>query len=469
MRGTTVGSISPAAHELADDRALEQVGAELREDAALRDVADVVARAPDALQAARDGLRRLDLQDEVDGAHVDAELERGRRDEARQLAGLQQLLDDEPLLARERAVVGARDVARSDALGQVGVGELVEAQRQPLGAAARVDEDDRRAVLLDELEDLGVDRRPDRAPRRLVARPGQRVERIDGAGPDVLLRLDHRLDRHVDLQVERLAHAGVDDRARPPRADHEAADLLERVLRRRQADPLRLAAVGLQRAEALEREREMRAALRRRDGVDLVDDHRLDAGQDLARAARQHQVQRLGRRDQDVGRLAPHRRAVALRRVAGAHADREVGADPAQRRAQVAVDVVGERLQRRDVDEARARALSAGCGSRLRRSSAHRNAASVLPEPVGAEISVCSPVAIAGQACAWTSVGPSNARLKPVPDGRGELRQRHALKASRVCGQRLSAISAGARQLAAPPDRARGRRSRRSSAPSACR
>jgi len=32
-----------------------------------------------------------------------------------------------------------------------------------------------------------------------------------------------------------------------------------------------------------------------------------------------------------------------------------------------------------------------------------------LPDPVGAEISVCSPVAIAGQACAWTSVGPSKA------------------------------------------------------------
>ena len=168
------------AHELADDRALEQVGAELREDPPLRDVADVVPGAPDSLQAAGDGLRRLDLQDEVDGAHVDAELERGGRDEAGQLAGLQQLLDDEALLARERAVMGARDVARSDALGEVGVGELVEAQRQALGAAAGVDEDDRRAVLLDELEDLGVDRRPDRASRRLVARPGQRVERIDG-------------------------------------------------------------------------------------------------------------------------------------------------------------------------------------------------------------------------------------------------------------------------------------------------
>ena len=127
-----------------------------------------MAGAADALQAARDGLRGLDLQDEVDGAHVDAELERGRRDEARQLARLQQLLDDEALLASERAVVRAGDVARCDALGQVLVGELVEADREALGAAARVDEDDRRAVLLDEPQDLRVDRRPDRLARGLA-------------------------------------------------------------------------------------------------------------------------------------------------------------------------------------------------------------------------------------------------------------------------------------------------------------
>src|SRR4051794_13844030 len=41
------------------------------------------------------------------------------------------------------------------------------------------------------------------------------------------------------------------------------------------------------------------------------------------------------------------------------------------------------------------------------RSSAHRKAASVLPEPVGAEMRTCSPVAIAGQAWAWAGVGSS--------------------------------------------------------------
>src|SRR4051794_18306957 len=40
---------------------------------------------------------------------------------------------------------------------------------------------------------------------------------------------------------------------------------------------------------------------------------------------------------------------------------------------------------------------------------AHRKAASVLPEPVGALIRTCSPEAIAGHACAWAAVGASNA------------------------------------------------------------
>ena len=170
---------------------------------------------------------------------------------------------------------------------------------------------------------------------------------------EALLGLLHRLDRDVDLQVERLAHAGVDDRARAARADHEAADLLERVLRRGEPDALRLVPVALQRGEALERQREVRAALGRGDRVDLVDDDRLDVREDLARAAGEHEVQRLGRRDEDVRRVAAHRGAVLLRRVAGADADGEVRADAAQRRAEVAVDVVGERLERRDVDEAR--------------------------------------------------------------------------------------------------------------------
>ena len=97
-----------------------------------------------------------------------------------------------------------------------------------------------------------------------------------------------------------------------------------------------------------------------------------------------------------------------LRRVAGADGDRDLGPDPAQRRAQVAVDVVGERLQRRDVDEPDL-LLLARAGSVASRSIPYRNAASVLPEPVGALIRTCSPEAIAGHACSWAGVGAANA------------------------------------------------------------
>ena len=49
-------------------------------------------------------------------------------------------------------------------------------------------------------------------------------------------------------------------------------------------------------------------------------------------------------------------------------------------------------------------------GSRARPSSADRNAASVLPEPVGASSSVWLPAAIEGQPSCWARVGCSNVR-----------------------------------------------------------
>ena len=75
--------------------------------------------------------------------------------------------------------------------------------------------------------------------------------------------------------------------------------------------------------EPLEREREMGAALRAGDGVHLVDDHRLDAAQHLPALRGEEQKERLGRRDQDVGRRAQHLAALALVGVARPHADRQ--------------------------------------------------------------------------------------------------------------------------------------------------
>ena len=70
-------------HALDDDRGLEQVAAVLREDHALAGLADLVAGPPDPLEPAGDRRRALDLDHEVHGAHVDAQLEAARGDERR--------------------------------------------------------------------------------------------------------------------------------------------------------------------------------------------------------------------------------------------------------------------------------------------------------------------------------------------------------------------------------------------------
>ena len=100
----------------------------------------------------------------------------------------------------------------------------------------------------------------------------------------------------------------------------------------------------------------MRAALRARDGVHLVEDHRVDRAQQLARLRGQHQEERLRRRDQDVRRVAQHRRALLLRRVARANRNAQLRLQPGERPAQVALDVVVQRLERRDVEDAQAAA-----------------------------------------------------------------------------------------------------------------
>src|SRR5699024_5143046 len=76
----------------------------------VRDGADVVAGPPDPLEQAGDGEGRLDLHHEIHRAHVDAQLERGGRDHAAQLPGLEQLLGLHPGLPGHRAVMGAGDV-----------------------------------------------------------------------------------------------------------------------------------------------------------------------------------------------------------------------------------------------------------------------------------------------------------------------------------------------------------------------
>ena len=358
-------------HPLDRDRGLGEVAAVLGEQHAPGHLADLVAGAADPLQGAGDAGRGLDLDHQVDRAHVDAELEAAGGDDAGEPAALEVVLDQGALLLGDRAVVGLRD-HRCGAVGLPGLGhdlggcrpvgslearavgrDLVEPGGQPLGQPTRVGEDDGRAVLVDQVGDALLDVGPDGVAALRVA--GLLV---------VLIRRGHVLDRDDDLEVPALLGARRDD-VDGGGAAEEAGDLLERADRGRQADPLRRPVE--QRVEPLERDGEVGAALGAGDRVHLVDDDRLDAAQRLAGLGGEHQEQRLGGRDHDVRGRGGELAAVGRRGVAGADADADLGhvdaeplggvADAGERGPEVALDVDRERLQRRDVEDPAATGL----------------------------------------------------------------------------------------------------------------
>ena len=211
---------------------------------------------------------------------------------------------------------------------------------------------------------------------------GQMLVRASGpaAGPpgcslerDGLAKAAHVVDRDDDLEFERLAHPGVDDGHRPrwPGGGRGAGlapaqvggDRLQRALRGGQADALRRRAG--QRVEALQRQGQVGAALGAGQRVDLVHDDPFHAAQRLACLGGQDEEERLGRRDQDVRRVLAEGPPFLGRRVARAHAHPDVRLGQAQalgrqrqaveRRPQVALDVMDERLERRDVQHAQRR------------------------------------------------------------------------------------------------------------------
>ena len=106
------------AHGAQERRALDQLVAAGREQASLRRGVARVAGAADALEEGGDAARRAELAHQLDGADVDAELERGGRDQHGQLAGAQALLDLQAPFLRERAVV-RRHLALAELLAQL--------------------------------------------------------------------------------------------------------------------------------------------------------------------------------------------------------------------------------------------------------------------------------------------------------------------------------------------------------------
>src|SRR5580704_7540526 len=109
----------PLANRAHGSATFEQVVGGHREEAALGRSAETVPRPADALNGSRDGFRRIELADELDRADVDAEFERRGRDYRLQLATLEALLGEQPLGAREAAMmrhhcVGAEPLLQID-------------------------------------------------------------------------------------------------------------------------------------------------------------------------------------------------------------------------------------------------------------------------------------------------------------------------------------------------------------------
>ncbi len=288
-------------------------------------------RAPDALQQARDRARRAELAHQVDIADIDAELERCGRDQRFQRTGFQPLFGVETLLLGEAAVM------RGHPLGAEPFRQL---PRHPLGKAAGIDEDQGRAMRFDQLGQPVVNLLPDFAGHHGFERRGGNFEG----------------------EVARPAMAGVDDPALGIGPDEKSGHRLDRLLRRREADAQQTAAA--QRGQPLERDCQMRAALVRRQRMDLVDDDRPRRRQHFAAGfGAEQDVERLRRGHDDVRRKPAHALPLSGRRVASAHpgADFQVRqpsplqglADAGERDFEIALNVVGQRLQRRDVDDLR--------------------------------------------------------------------------------------------------------------------
>ena len=99
----------------------------------------------------------FDLDDEINGAHIDAEFQGRRGAKRTNLAGLQLLLDHRALVGGKGTVVGA---------GNGFTGKVVESAGKPLGDLTAVHKKDGRVALANKFEQARVNGVPDRYSTR---------------------------------------------------------------------------------------------------------------------------------------------------------------------------------------------------------------------------------------------------------------------------------------------------------------
>ena len=326
--GNVQGVEFATAHAVEQGGAFDQVIAGGGEQTALGRAADLVPGTAHALQESRDGARRGNLADQIDFTDVDAQLQRGGGDQDLQLTAL------ESLFGVEAEFLGQTAVVRGDG---VFAQTLAEVTAQAFGQSPGVDENQRGAVFAGQLGEAVVNQLPDIVGHHCRQRHW----------------------RHFDAEVPWAGVADVDDLARPTGTDQKPRHGVDGFLCGGQTDAgQRFGAQGLQ---AFEAQRQVTAAFTGGYGVDFVDDHRARSAEHFAPGlgAEQH-VQRFRGGHQNVRRAFAHGGAVFLRGVAGAHGGGDLQlrqahlaqllGDPRQRVLQVDADVVGQRLERRNVD-----------------------------------------------------------------------------------------------------------------------
>ena len=206
--------------------------------------------------------------------------------------------------------------------------QLIHAVRKPLRLRASIQKGDHCTRTLTGFRHASGDFRPDRALRQRA----------------------HIAQWTDDPNVGLLAHGRRDD----PRAwPQEIRGSLQRAHGGRKPDALQRPAAQV--VQAREREHEVRPALGVDHRVQLVDDDGPGRGEHAPPAPRrQQQVERFGRRDEDMRRPSAHARTLTLRRVARAHSHPHTlrALDALDGTAQVFADVIAQRLERRNVYDA---------------------------------------------------------------------------------------------------------------------
>ena len=214
----------------------------LREDLAPARLADLVAGAADALQAAATPrpATRPGRRGRPRPCRCRARGCSWRRC-ARSAPRFSSSSIDDALLARQRAVVGLDQLARRARRRRrpLLVGQLVEPGGQPLGQPAGVDEDDRGAVLRDQLEQPRVHGRPDDCAHRARRRPGP-LTGSSMTSPSAPMS-STGTTTSISSGLRMPASTMVTGRGAPGAvaAAEEPGDLLERALGGRQPDALR--------------------------------------------------------------------------------------------------------------------------------------------------------------------------------------------------------------------------------------